>query len=188
MKTRDDVERRLKKLRTRYAHRHVQRSQERRPGNCVYNEEHAPRKLEPSVPVEHQMAPRSQVTLVVLNEDRPVRLCMYGAESGKWPGNICDSDGVARSCPMFKPRTSVEEARHGFMEGLADDEHVFNNYRDMATLQWVLGERVHGWPLSWWERLWLFVMGFFARTAKPLPRGPEHTIEGLWDDDPPAAP
>lgn len=193
MKTREEVERRLRKLQIRYARKHVQRSQERLPHNCVHNEEHLPPRLEagPKVPVEEEVAPRQQVTLVVLNEPRPIRLCMHGADRGeKWRGDVCDDAETARQCPYFKPAKDVRAARDEFMDSLADDEHVFNHYRDVATLQWVLGERVHSYPLAWWQRLWLAVHLFFIRVVKPTAALPAPRVpDDLWDDhDPPASP
>lgn len=189
MKTRDDIEKRLRKLRLRYAHKYVLKSQERRHRNCAFNEIHpvgeAPYTVTQSRELER--APRRQVTLVVLNDELDgVGLCMHNAsDSSKWEGNTCDSDDVSRSCPLFKPRASAEEAKNGFLELVADDEYVFENYRDVATLQWVLGERVHELSLSWWERLVLWVRTAFLRVAKPTPLLPPAPLpKDLWDDPP----
>lgn len=185
MKTRDEVERRLRKLRVRYATKHVQRSQERKHTNCVFNKEHLPRPLgPPKVAVEHEVAPRTQVTLVVLNDDRPVRICMYGVEKlGGWPGDFCDDDDTASRCPYFRPSRTIEQAKTEFLSSLEDDEHVFDNYRDVATLQWVIGERVHSIPLTWWERVWMAVLAFFARFTRRLPPAASVSIpDDLWSD------
>lgn len=187
MKTREEIERRLRKLRIRYANKHVRRSQERRPHNCSFNEEHLPGKLtRPGVPVETEIAPRRQVTLVILNDPKPVRLCMYqftpGGGTG-WSGVVCDDDETAERCPYFVPSKGVPDARAEFMASLEDDEHVFDNYRDVATLQWVIGERVHSMPLSWWERLWLSFVAVFIRVARPSKALPPVKVpDDLWDD------
>ena len=194
MKTRAQVESRLKKLRSRYAHKHVEATQQRCYKNCVYNEEHAPAQLEYKAPLEteYERAPRMQQTLMVVSHDQAIHLCMYGADKpGTWPGDTCDTDDKARRCPLFKPRVTLEDARKEFLEKLADDEYVFNNYRDMATLQWVLGERVHDVPLTLFERFWFWLKGKLWKPIPALPQlpPPELTAD-LWYDqknDPPAA-
>jgi hypothetical protein len=189
VKSQDEIEKRLRKLRLRYAHKYMQQSQERRHCNCKYNEAHYPRKLPytRTQATELPLAPRDQVTLVVLQEEKPVRLCMFNADdSSKWQGNVCDSDDVSKSCPMFKPRVSPDAAKEEFLELVGNDEYVFDNYRDVATLQWVLGERVHEVPLSWWERFTLWLRQKIMRVVKPIPALPPAPIpEDLWNDPPP---
>lgn len=189
MKTRQEVQRRLRKLQVRYARKYVARSQERSPCNCVYNEEVLPGRLDsrPPVPVEEEMAPRAQVTLMVVSDPKPVRLCMYGADkAGGWGGDVCDDDDTARRCPYFRPSRDVAAARSEFMESLADDEHVFNHYRDMATLQWVLGERAHTYPLTAWHRFLMVLHAIVARMLGRLriaPRPDPKIPDNLWDDN-----
>ena len=195
MKTRDQVESRLKKLRTRYAHKHVEATQQRCFSNCIFNQVHSPNPLEykSSLDTEFERAPRHQQTLVVVGEDRAIHLCMYGAENVKtWPGDTCDTDEKAKRCPMFKPSVSFDQARKEFMEKLSDDEYVFDNFRDVATLQWVLGERVHEIPLTFYER---FLFWFKMKFWKPIPALPQlpapELSSDLWydkDHDPPPTP
>lgn len=136
-----------------------------------------------------ELSPRQNRTLVVIQEDRPIRLCMYGADdASRWPGNVCDSDDVARSCPMFKARLSVGEAKDEFAHLIEDDEYVFNNYRDVATLQWVLGERIHERELSLWERLVVWIHMKLARTPSAAKALPVPTDVDLWSEDDTAPP
>lgn len=191
MKTRDEVFSRLRKLRTRYVTRYISQTRDRKPCNCRYNHVHEPLDLRhtKSQSKPAPIAPRDQVTLVVIQEDRPVGLCMYGADdASKWPGNICDDVATAKACPMFVPRATVEEAKTEFIDRLEDDEFVFNNYRDVATLQWVLGERVHDMPLSWWERLIVWFHMRFAKVLPASPRAPEPDATSLWAEDDTAPP
>ena len=60
MKTFTQVESRLKKLRTRYAHKHVESTQQRCYNNCVFNQVHEPAQLEykPHLETEMELAPR----------------------------------------------------------------------------------------------------------------------------------
>jgi hypothetical protein len=188
VKSREEIEKRLKKLRVRYARKHILGSQQRLHKNCVFNREHVP----PSLPERRQgpdvhMVPRRQVTLVVLRDEAPIRLCMYGSEdASKWRGDVCDDDSVARSCKLFKASVGLEEAKQEFLDRLADDRFVFDNYRDVATLQWVLGVRVHEIPLSVWDRLSLWLSIFFFRRPKALPPS-DFDGSDLWTesgDDP----
>ena len=181
---------------------HVGKSQARCHRNCQYNVEHSPEAQgrDPNV-VELSLAPREVTTTLVLERDEAVRLCMYGAEDpGQWPGDVCDDDDTARRCKWFKPKMAADAAQAEFEGLLADDEWVYENHRDMAALQWALGDRIHKHGLSLWERLWLFVFSFFARTPKPAPPLPpfddisdeeleqgvvDEELVGVWDDAPP---
>lgn len=185
MKTRDEILSRLRKLRTRYATRYMESSRERLPCNCRHNHVHKStnysRQVTTAQPTD--IAPRSQVTLLVLQEDRPIGLCMYGSEdSSKWPGNICDSKETASECPYFTPKMSVAASQAEFFAKLEDDEFVFDNYRDIAALQWVLGERVHNHALSLWERV---IFWFRSKSLRVLPPSGTSSSESdpIWNED-----
>ena len=202
MKSRSDIEKRLRSLRVKYAKRYVSASQERTHRNCVHNVEHAPRDMhEDSKPSRSPLrrgpqgrdAAPPRRTLTVVRSEAPVRLCMYGCKDpASWAGDVCDSDDISRSCPKFEPLRSMEAARAEFLEKLADDEWVFDNHKDMAALQWALSDRMHKWGLSWWERLFLWLQVLLFRRAKVAPRLPLPELpEDLWKDDaspPPPAP
>ncbi len=186
MKTKEEIEKRLRKLRVRYANKHVLASQQRTFTNCVHNREHTPSPTRQARPAGRDlpMVPRRQVTLVVLQDDVPVHLCMFGADDpSKWRGDVCDNDSISRSCKLFQPSCSLEEAKEEFMGLMADDEYVFTNFRDVATLQWVLGERVHSIPLTLAERIGLWARSLFVRTppALPAPATPDLPSD-LWSE------
>lgn len=187
MKTKEDIEKRLKKLMARYAIKHIRSSQDRKHLNCVFNEVHQTVVLPytRTKSIEMPVAPRDQSTVVVFQNENngSVHLCMYGSEDSKnWKGSICDSDEVSLSCPMFKPRTSIQESKKEFIEHLADDEYVFNNYRDMATLQWVLGERVHEMSLSLFDRFNIWFKSLFIGVKNPVPDATVYLPDDIWDD------
>jgi hypothetical protein len=194
VKTREDIEKRLRKHRERYARKYVEASQQRIHVNCVHNHEHMPSPVPtapvPKVRAEGKMVPSRRVSLVVLNEDKPICLCMYGSgDPSGWNGDICDSDEVARACKVFTPSVDLDQAKQDFLELMADDEYVFNNYRDVATLQWVLGERVHEMPLTLLERFGFWVRAKLFRPSKPthlLP--PESLSKDLWGSPSPNTP
>ena len=191
MKTKEEVLARLRKLRTRYLTKYIAQSRERKPCNCVHNYVH-----NPSINfggsetkfTDIDLSLRRQTTLVVIQEDRPIGLCMYGSDdASKWQGDICDTDSRAKSCPVFAPRMDVEQAKSEFLEKLADDEYVFNTYRDVATLQWVLGERVHSIPLSLWERFVLWVNSKFWKVER-VKALPQVETSSLWSEDDTSSP
>lgn len=185
MKTKDDIIKRLKKLRIRYANKYVAKSQLRIHTNCVHNVKvDLPKNKYKSEQTDSSLSPRKQVTLVVIQSDEPVGMCMHNSHNAsKWAGNICDSDDVSASCSLFNSRISIEEAKSSFLESLQDDEYVFDNYRDIATLQWVIGERVYSYGLSWLERIFLWFRCKFMKTRKPIQKLPNPELpEDLWDN------
>jgi hypothetical protein len=93
---------------------------------------------------------------------------MYGSnDPKKWTGLTCDSDNIAKSCSMFKPKVDSDTARDEFFKLVSNDEYVFNNQRDVATLQWVLGLRIYDIKLSIVERFMLWIVCMFSRVNKP---------------------
>lgn len=163
MKSREEIEKRLKNLASKLKKRHISNSQSKHHESCVFNYVHTP--TPGPVPIESpetEMVPRKHVTLVVIQPDKPVRICTYGSEDpASWEGVICDSDKTSFSCPVFKSRLSIEEAEQEFNGLMADDAYVFENHKDLATLQWVLGVRLDKVRLSLLEKVyWTLSIGF----------------------------
>lgn len=192
MKSESVVQRRAQRLRDRYLRRHVLLSQERLHRNCVYNQEHVPNGLPYSrsdLMTELDLAPRKVTTLLVIQEDRPVRICTWGLRAGKeavdsvnWDRDVCDSDSVSASCSMFEARIGADEAYDEFMELLKDDKFVYENYRDLAALQWVLEDRRPRLP--WYRRLltWLFGKSNIAPFSLPPGSSEKENkeLEDIW--------
>jgi hypothetical protein len=132
------------------------------------------------------MFPRTVTSLVVIQPDQKIRLCMYGSENpSEWPGNVCDTVETARECKLFQPRVSEKDAVKEFNDLMADDAWVYEHHKDIAALQWVLEERVHKIDLSAWDNLLLWFDGLMRRLFKPkmLPAKTEQAIpEDLWPD------
>lgn len=186
MKTADEVRKRLEKLRTRCLRQHCATASAKKPSNCIHNIEHIPRPQKARMPTEVEKAPRVITTLVVIQPESPVRLCMYGSENpATWNGDICDDDATAASCQHFEPRVTEDQAVREFDDLMADDEYVVKNHADIAALQWVLGERVYRTPLSVWDRFLLWVDSFMRRVVRPPPRLPKFSRGHLTDPDPP---
>jgi hypothetical protein len=191
VKSKSNVLKRLKKLRIRYAKSHIKCSQERKHRNCVYNHEQEPMRrwdpwvLENDVGVEPELIPcHTEIVIASTAEQSSAFYCTYGSEDPEnWSGLICDHDGIARKCKWFTPRTNVKEAREEFLRLMEDDKYVYENYRDIAVLQWVLEDRVHKHALSWWERLVIWLCLVFSKPKPPAALPPADDIpEDLWDD------
>jgi hypothetical protein len=196
MKTQSEIEKRLEKLRARYRRKYVQDNSGRHHQNCVHNYEHKPAgKFKYSKSHDVALSPRKQTTLLVLNEDQPVRICTYGSQgpqAGSWNGDVCDNDEKSSACPYFAASQTEEEAGAEFDELMKDVEYVFDNYRDVAALQWVLDVRGPGEaeppPPSLLER----IFAWFRPKPALLPPAPADDeavtepnpdLKGLWDAD-----
>lgn len=202
MKSKEDIQGRLNKLRSRYARQYLRQSQDRLHRNCIYNYEEIPRPVHSypnlknrSLKVrnddffspEREASPSHSVSLVVLQEPSSIRLCLYGSEDPlTWDGELCDNDDKSKSCKWFRPEIDRKQALLEYEELLRDDKYVFENYRDIATLQWVLDNRVHLKRPSLFERIKTFLLILFSRPIPPaLPPRPMLTeeIEEIWKDD-----
>lgn len=189
VKSQSEIQKRLKKLKFRYLKNYLKRSQDLTFENCIYGFLHQPSPIpqKPKVQTSSTLVPKRQVTLVILDnqEEGPAPLCMYGSDNPEsWPGEACLGDRAA-TCPMFKPRLALEDARDEFIGLLEDDEYVYDNMKDIAALQWAINERIAFWPLSIFERITIWFMRKFFRRPKLLPPpSTEELSEGLWDDTP----
>lgn len=214
MRSKEEILKRLKKLRGRYARQYLKSSQDRLHRNCKYNLEHtsnrerddhgcdqndpsssdamAPLRMaagedvDELIPSERLVRPSKSTSIVVLRDPTPVRLCMYGSENpSSWAGELCDRDERAASCPWFSPSVSVQSATASFDGLMADDKYVYENYKDIAALQWVLGDRVykHRWGLMDQIRLWAHILFSRKVPALPAPVVQDEEMEGIWRDD-----
>lgn len=191
MKSKADALKRLKKLRIRYAKNYIRCSQKREHRNCRYNHEQEPLRvwdswvLGQNTQVEAELTPcRTEIIIASNTEDPSIFYCTYGSDDPEhWEGLICDNDEIAKKCKWFVPRVSPKEAREEFLELMGDDKHVYENYRDVAVLQWVLEDRVYKHALSWWERLVLWIRLKLSKPKPPAALPPAEDIpEDLWDD------
>jgi hypothetical protein len=167
MKAENLILKRLKKLRIRYARKHIGNSQKRCPENCVYNHEQVPQQISDDPIIELEMAPRLVQTVIVFQGNATVRYCTYGSDDPEtWQGDICDRDETAEECSWFTPKISAEDAREEFLELLEDDDYVLKRYPDLAMLQWVLDDRLHNHELSWADK---FILWIRCKISKPEP-------------------
>jgi len=145
MKTKTEIETRLLKLNNRYKHDFLTDKTSKYPENCKHNLYYTPNRLNYSHSEnDTKLSPRNTNSLVIFQEDEPIRICTYGSVNpDKWNGNICDSDDISSDCPYFSCKHSQEELNIQWEETIKNDEIVLDSYPDIAALQWVLNTRVY---------------------------------------------
>lgn len=189
MKTREEIVKRLHTLRLRYVKKAVKASQERGHRNCSHNYEHIPVPRPGSGSCDMDLAPRRSVTLLVIQPDQPIRLCMHGSEDpATWSGDLCDSDDVSRSCPKFKAKTTTAEAAAEANRRMSDDDWVLENMKDVAALQWAVDDRIYRHEMTVVQRLVMWFINRFTKVPRALSpaKGPVDIPPDFWDDnDPP---
>lgn len=155
------------------------------PSNCVHNYTYTPEKLPySSTEIEHDLSPRRTTNLVVIQNPKPISICTFGSgDPGKWNGDICDSDDIAKSCPKFASIYTFEEAKKEFETKMSDDKFVMEKYPDVANLQWVLDERTYHYNGRWFQYLFFWILSFFIVPEKQILSLKNNDLpEGLWDD------
>lgn len=140
MKSQTEVRKKLKDVKYSYLTKELKRSLKVCPQNCVYNYRH--------------------VELNDEGEEVEIGLCTYGAD-GDWNGNICDDEETALACPVKKLLHTKEDVKRNFEKSLEDEVIVAHQYKDIAALQWVIGDKVYAWDLTFIQKLILWVNFFF---------------------------
>jgi len=192
VKSKEEVLRRLKKLRARYLRQYLRLSQDRLSRNCTYNHEVLVHPVKSRISDTHDLgearpiaSARSLIVLQESREDTPVRVCLYGCKDpAEWLGELCYTKEKAESCGWFKPSKDLAEAEKEFDLLLSDDAHVYENYRDMAALQWVLEDRIHKYRPGLLERIWRWFIRSRSIPAPKLPP-PISEISPTRSDAPP---
>lgn len=191
MKTEREILGRLKKLGNRYARKYIDNTQKRCYRNCRYNWEQVVLPVKKDV-VEFELTPRCVSTVVVVSDNDKANYCTYGVnhesdgsysvDTNKWNGIICNRDEIAEQCEWFTPALSVSEAEDKFNQCLEDDKWVYENYRDIAALQWVLGDRVYNHPASLVHKVWLWLKSKFHKPKPPKQLPASKEPKDIWDD------
>lgn len=154
LKTLEETQKRLIKLTNRYRDLYVKNHTDKLPCNCVHNYLHSPKPLPFSNSIENQHVPNRSIQLVVIQEEKPVRICTYGSEKPTvWNGDICDSEAISQECPYFTPIKERSELIQEYDSHLEDDKHVLEHYPDVAALQWVLNDRSYKIRFSFFSYL-----------------------------------
>lgn len=150
------VKKKLKDAKFRYMKRELRGKLKQCPENCQHNFRHKFTAYEYAegdskpVPYEGELG-----------------LCMYGASNPEaWPGKICDDVKTAEECPLFLGKFDKEEIKSAFNARLDDPVIVAEEYKDIAALQWVLGENVAELDPSWHQRAWVAIMFYLYTTSE----------------------
>ncbi len=154
MKTREEVESRLRALLVEELDRRVEEARKRRPHLCRFNHQHL---LDDRKTVDGESNDRYNQITVGLWEpvDRTIGLCMYGQEDPEeWGGNICEDDIDAQRCPMFEPIKTKETILEELSEQIGTPGWVDRNMPGVVELAWVLDKVAVVPPLPWWKRFW----------------------------------
>lgn len=205
MKSETNIVRRLNKLHRRYLGQYIKKSQCRTHTNCKYNRVHTTPTNISSKPTDEMrrrlpvvgrdsnmfISPDRAMTifsnnLVIIDEKNDsIRVCAYNIDNHvTWNGDICDSDRVAESCRLFEPLKTVKEANDSFNYLITDDDYVYENYRDIATLQWVLEDRIQNWN-NIFTIIYVWFLSLFVKPNKPSPSPilNDEELDTVWDKD-----
>lgn len=152
MKSKAEVQNRLRGLLLAEFNRRVGIAHRRLPNRCINNHR---QQLDPRKQVEDEVNPSynrvDRRRLPVVNE---IGLCMMGAENPtEWKGDICEDPIDADRCPWFTPAQSKEALLQEFEQDVADIEWVEEYLPAVYSLLWVLDEAGANYHLPWWKRV-----------------------------------
>lgn len=174
MKSEKELKQKLRAVKTSYLVKKYKERLSKKPCNCVHNYRYS------TVDVEDPGHNYKHLVDWLDDDDQQddvnateVGLCMLNADNPEeWGGVICDDVKTAEDCPFFQARFSREDIETEFEKELEDDIIVAHNYKDIAALQWMIGEKVYSWDLKWYQRFrvmvvfWLSkVLQFFSRSG-----------------------
>jgi len=154
MKTKMDIEHRLKVLLDAELEQRLKVLSLRLPQSCVHNHRQPldPRKKVGGEPNEEYNRIVGKNALPVV---QTIGLCMLGAEDPEtWPGSICEDPLDAKRCSFFTHTQNKAQVIQEFSEQLRDLEWVKTHYPEIYTLLWVL-EETKLLQIPWWKRLLL---------------------------------
>jgi hypothetical protein len=166
LKTPEEIYLKASEALTAEIEKRVAEASVRQPHKCLYNHGHTldtRHLLEGEANPDRNRIVRSDGSPV----DQTLGLCLYGAEDPTlWPGNICEDDIDALSCPYFTPHESVETVQKQIFLDFSNPDWVRENVPDVGALMWVL-ELCDVKPVSWWQK----VLHVVTRRSKPVDSG-----------------
>lgn len=153
MKTREEIEDRIRALLALELDRRVVLASRRLPARCIHNHQ---QELDPRPQIEEEPNPSynrvDRRHLPVINK---MGLCMLGAETPEaWGGTICEDAIDAQRCPTFTPFETKDNLLENFHEDLSDVAWVERHMPEVYGLLWVLDEGALHLALPWWKRWW----------------------------------
>lgn len=168
MRTRDDIESRVRTLLSEELERRWAGLGERLPDRCLHNYRHpldTRRTLggDPNPNYNRVTAESGEATT------QTIGLCMYGsADPTQWPGTICEDPIDAVKCSTFCPRTTRAKVLAEFEDQIRDLDWVRENLPEVRALLWVLDEVPEDTRPPWWKRLfWRLFRRMPVKVAPP---------------------
>lgn len=156
MKTKSEVEVRIKELVCAELDHRVAEASERLPTRCVNNYRHPldtrkQREGEPNP--EYNRITDRQVLPVI----QTIGFCLLNCEDPEnWEGTICEEPIDAKKCPDFKPMKAKADILPDLARDLKDADWVWGNLPELFALLWVLGA-VQELQVPLWKRVWLYL-------------------------------
>jgi len=158
MQNEGKVKKKLKDAKYRYLKREIRDKMRQCPENCQYNIRHT---FTTYTYKEGETKPVAQ--------QREMGLCSYGASNPEeWNGKICDDVKTAQECGLFLGKYDKEEIKEAFYEKLEDEVTVAEEYKDIAALQWVLGENAVDLDLPLYKQAWIVCMFYMYALSETV--------------------
>jgi hypothetical protein len=158
MRTKSEVEARIRELVCLELDRRVAEASERLPTRCIYNYRHS---LDTRKQIEGEENPEyNRITdKVDLPVVQTIGLCLLNCNDPEnWEGTICEDPIDAKKCSDFKPAKIRSDILPDLARDLKDVDWVRTNQSELFVLLWVL-MAVQELSVPWWKR----VLFFFRR-------------------------
>ncbi len=166
MKTKSEIEARVKELICAELDRRVSEASKRLPTRCIHNYRH-------SLDTRHQVDGEANPEYNRIADGRglpviqTIGLCMLGSEDPEsWGGTICEEPIDARKCDVFKPSKGKEAIMPELSRDLQDGGWLLENMPELFGLLWVL-DVVQEPSIPWYKRLWFRLLRIRIENVVP---------------------
>lgn len=166
MRSRAEIEDRIRALLCAELDRRVEEASRRKPHLCKHNHRQ-PLDVRPIVDGEvnetfNRLTDKRELPVV-----QTIGLCLLGAQDPtEWRGDICEDDIDARRCPYFDPTHTKADILADMTAQIADPAWVQANLPEVAALYWVL-DADRSLTLPWWKRLWFRLLRINVEPVAP---------------------
>lgn len=156
MKTKSEIETRVRELVCAELDRRVAVASERLPTRCVNNYRHpldTRKQLEGESNLEYNRITDKRGLPVV----QTIGFCMLGcSDPENWEGTICEEPIDAKKCKDFKASRGKADILPELAQDLKSTSWVEENLPELFSLLWVLGavQEVH---IPFWRVVWFWV-------------------------------
>jgi hypothetical protein len=155
MKTKSDIEARVKELVCAEFDRRVIEASKRLPTRCVNNYRHpldTRKKLEGEPnPGYNRITDKHELPVV-----QTIGFCMLGCNDPEnWEGTICEEPIDAKKCSDFKAARGKADILPELSQDLKNTSWVKDNHPELFSLLWVLG-LVQEIKIPFWKMVWFW--------------------------------